>query len=200
VALIALGLAVAYLIGAVPVGVLVARAMGGVDPRQVGSGSIGATNVMRAMGRGPAAATLAGDVVKGALAVGAAAALAPPAWGAAAGAVAAVAGNCWSIFLGFRGGKGVATGLGAFLAVTPWAILPAAVVFAVTLAAGRLVSLASLLGVGTLPIAVAALGYPRPAVAAGIAAAVIVTVRHRQNLGRLVRGVEPRLGQRVGGA
>lgn len=198
--MIALGLAAAYLIGAIPVGVIVARAMGGLDPRRVGSGNIGATNVMRAVGRGPAAATLAGDVVKGALAVAAAAALAPGPWGAAAGAVAAIAGNCWSVFLRLRGGKGVATGLGAFLALAPWAVLPAAAVFAVALAATRLVSLGSLLGVAALPIAAAALGYPRASVAAAVAGAAIITVRHRQNLGRLIRGVEPRLGQRVGRA
>jgi glycerol-3-phosphate acyltransferase PlsY len=199
-AVTALGLAAAYLIGAVPVGVIVARALGGTDPRRLGSGNIGATNVMRALGRGPAGATLAGDVVKGALAVGVAAALAPAPWAAAGGAVAAIAGNCWSVFLRFRGGKGVATGLGAFLVLAPWAVLPAAAVFGVAIAATRLVSLGSILAAAALPIAAALLGYPRPSVAAAAAAAAIVVVRHRQNLGRLVRGAEPRLGQRTGRA
>ena len=196
----AIGLLAAYLVGAIPVGVIVARAWGGVDPREIGSRSIGATNVMRAMGWGPAVATLMGDVVKGALAVTAAGLLVPRPWGAAAGAVAAIAGNCWSVFLRFRGGKGVATGLGAFLALMPWAVVPAALVFALAVGVTRLVSLGSVLGVAALPLAAAALGYPRAAVGAGLAAAVIVIARHRQNLARLARGVEPRLGERAGRA
>jgi glycerol-3-phosphate acyltransferase PlsY len=194
----ALALAAAYLIGAIPVGLLVARARGGVDLRRVGSGNIGATNVMRAMGRGPALVALAGDVLKGGLAVAAAAALAPRPSGAAAGAVAAIAGNCWPVFLRFRGGKGVATGLGAFLVLAPWAVLPAAVVFGAVVGASRVVSLASLCGVATLPVAAVALGYPRPAVAAAVAALAIIAVRHRANIARLARGSEPRLGRGAG--
>ena len=196
----AVGLLAAYLIGAIPVGVLVARAAGGVDIRKAGSGNIGATNVMRAMGPGPAVATLVGDVIKGGLAVLAATALIPAPWGAAAGALAAIAGNCWPVFLRFRGGKGVATGLGAFLALTPWAVLPSAVVFAAAVGATRLVSLGSVLGVLALPVGAAVLGYPRPAVVVAAATALIIVARHRQNLARLARGAEPRLGERVGGA
>ncbi|HWN02666.1 MAG TPA: glycerol-3-phosphate acyltransferase, partial [Candidatus Dormibacteraeota bacterium] len=115
-ALTVLGFLAAYLIGAIPVGFLVARVTGGTDIRRAGSGNIGATNVLRTLGIGPAVLTLVGDIVKGYLAVTAARAIGTEAWAAAAGAVAAVAGNCWPVFLAFRGGKGVATGLGAFLA------------------------------------------------------------------------------------
>ena len=101
---------------------LVARAAGGTDIRRAGSGSIGATNVLRTLGTGPAVLTLVGDIVKGYVAVRAAGAIGPEVWAAAGGAVAAVAGNCWPVFLRFRGGKGVATGLGAFLALIPWAV------------------------------------------------------------------------------
>ena len=117
----ALGLLAAYLIGAVPVGFLVARAFGGLDIRRSGSGNIGATNVLRTLGKLPAIVTLLGDIAKGALAVTAARALVQEPWGDAAGAVLAIVGNCWPVFLGFRGGKGVATGFGAFLALAPWA-------------------------------------------------------------------------------
>jgi hypothetical protein len=124
-----LGLLAAYLIGAIPIGFLVARAAGGTDIRRAGSGNIGATNVLRTLGTGPAVLTLVGDIVKGYVAVRAARSIGPEVWAAAGGTVAAIAGNCWPIFLGFRGGKGVATGLGAFLALIPWAVGPAALLW-----------------------------------------------------------------------
>ena len=115
----ALGLIGVYLIGSIPVGFLVARAAGGFDIRGKGSGNIGATNVLRTLGPVPAVLTLLGDVAKGYLAVRAAEVLGPePVWGAA-GALLAIVGNCWPVFLRFKGGKGVATGLGAFLAAHP---------------------------------------------------------------------------------
>ena len=129
----AVAIVAAYLIGAVPIGYLVGRAFGVADIRRHGSGNIGATNVLRTAGRLPALLTLAGDIAKGFAAVTLAGALvnrpAGPDLGAtAACAVAAVIGNCWSIFLGFRGGKGVATGLGTLLWLVPWAVLPAAAI------------------------------------------------------------------------
>src|SRR6185436_3385254 len=132
----------AYLVGAVPIGWLVARAFGVGDIRRQGSGTIGATNVLRTAGPLPAIATLVGDVLKGYLAVvlGTTLGGGDPTVSAAA-AVAAVAGNCWSVFLGFRGGKGVATGLGALLYLAPWATLAAVPVFVVIVASFRYVSL-----------------------------------------------------------
>jgi len=129
----AVGIIAAYLIGAVPIGYLVGRAFGVADIRRHGSGTIGATNVLRTAGRLPAILTLGGDIVKGYVAVVLGGALAASAASGdqaapAACAVAAVIGNCWSVFLGFRGGKGVATGLGALLRLVPWAVLPAAAV------------------------------------------------------------------------
>jgi glycerol-3-phosphate acyltransferase PlsY len=193
-ALAAAGLAGAYLVGAVPVGLLVARRAGGVDIRRHGSGNIGATNVLRTLGARAALLTLAGDVVKGAAAVGLAAGLAGRDV-AALGALAAVVGNCWPAYLRFRGGKGMATGLGAFLAAAPLAVLPAAVVFALAVAAFRYVSLASLSGGLALPVAGAWLGYPPLDVAAMLAVAVIVVGRHHANIARLRAGTEPRLGR-----
>ena len=194
---LALGLLLAYLIGAIPVGFLVAHAFGGGDIRRSGSGTIGATNVLRTVGKLPAIFTLVGDIAKGYLAVSVARALLPPPWGAAAGAALAVVGNCWSVFLGFRGGKGVATGFGAFLALAPWATAPAALVWLVVTASFRYVSLASVMACLCLPIGMALLGYPWSAVAAAVVAAMIIILRHRANLSRLAAGREPRLGERA---
>jgi acyl phosphate:glycerol-3-phosphate acyltransferase len=196
-ALTVLGLVAAYLIGAIPIGFLVARAAGGTDIRRSGSGNIGATNVLRTLGRGPAVLTLVGDIVKGYLAVAAARAIGTEAWSAAGGAVAAVAGNCWPLFLAFRGGKGMATGLGAFLAVVPWAVAPAAVLWLVVTSLSRYVSLASILSCLSLPLAAALLGYPRHSVVAAALVALIITWRHRENITRLASGTEHRLGDRA---
>jgi len=196
-ALTALGLLAAYLIGAIPVGFLVARVAGGTDIRRSGSGSIGATNVLRSLGTGPAVLTLVGDIAKGYLAVRAARTLGPEAWAAAGGAVAAIAGNCWPVFLGFRGGKGVATGLGAFLALIPWAVAPAAVLWLAVTAMSRYVSMASVVACLSLPVGALLLGYSRPSVVAAAIAALLIVWRHRENLARLVSGTERRLGERT---
>ena len=188
---------VAYLIGAVPIGWMVARAFGVSDIRRHGSGNIGATNVLRTLGRRAAIVTLLGDVLKGGLAVFTAAALSggdPVVAGAAA--VAAVVGNCWSVFLGFRGGKGVATGLGALLWLVPWAALAALPVFVAVVATTRYVSLASLLAAACVPLGAVMLRYPSPSAIAALVVAAIVAARHHANIARLRAGTESRLGQR----
>lgn len=195
-ALTLLGLLAAYLIGAIPVGYLVARAAGGTDLRRSGSGNIGATNVLRTLGTVPAVVTLVGDIVKGYAAVRTAGAIGPEAWAAAGGAGAAIVGNCWPVFLGFRGGKGVATGLGAFLALTPWAVAPAAVLWLGVTAISRYVSMASVVGCISLPLGAVLLGYPRSSVAAAAVTALIIVWRHRENIARLLSGTERRLGER----
>jgi len=195
---LALGLVVAYLVGAVPVGFFVARAFGIGDVRRHGSGTIGATNVLRTAGAKPAVITLIGDVVKGACAVWLAALVTGVApsqvpWAA----VAAVAGNCWSVFLRLRGGKGVATGLGALLVLVPWALAPSVLVFVVVVATTRYVSLGSLLGAIGVPVVGLALGYPPGSVLAAALVALVIVVRHHQNIGRLLSGTENRLGRRA---
>jgi glycerol-3-phosphate acyltransferase PlsY len=195
-----IGLVVAYLVGAIPIGYIVARLAGGIDIRSAGSGTIGATNVFRTLGKLPAVATLLGDVAKGALAVKLAALVDPaPPWAAAA-AVLAIVGNCWPVFLRFRGGKGVATGFGAFLALAPMATVPAALVWLVVVASFRFVSLGSVMACVCLPIGAGALGYPRSALVAAVVAGMIIVYRHRENLGRLLRGNERRLGERAASA
>lgn len=185
--------------GAIPVGYVIARILG-VDIRGRGSGNIGATNVLRTAGWTPALLTLVGDVVKGYAAtwIGSHAG-ADPGWAGAA-AVLAVAGNCWPVFLGFRGGKGVATGLGAFLRITPWAIVPAAAVWLVLVASLRFVSLASICAVLGLPPAILALGYPPVLAASGLVIALIIVARHHENIRRLLAGTENRFGQPRPGA
>ena len=189
-------LVAAYLVGGVPVGWLVARALGIEDIRRHGSGNIGATNVLRTVGRLPAALTLLGDVAKGYGAVALAGVLAPEPGVIAASAVASVAGNCWSVFLGFRGGKGVATGLGALLTTVPLATLAALPVFVAVVATTRFVSLGSLLSALCAPLGAWALGYPAASVVASLMVAAIIAGRHHENIGRLMAGTESRLGRR----
>jgi acyl phosphate:glycerol-3-phosphate acyltransferase len=192
------GVIAAYLMGAIPVGLLVARAFGVVDLQRQGSGNIGATNVLRSAGRLAALLTLVGDVAKGYLAVWAGSVLGGgTAVAGAAAAVAAIAGNCWSPFLLFRGGKGMATGLGAFLRLVPLATLPAMLVWLAVALTFRYASLASLMAALCVPLGALALGrYPNESVAACAAAAGIVVYRHRENIGRLLAGTERRLGAR----
>ena len=197
----AVAIVAAYLIGAVPIGYLVGRAFGVADIRRHGSGNIGATNVLRTAGRLPAILTLGGDIAKGFLAVALGAALAKSAAGpdlAATGAcaIAAVIGNCWSIFLGFRGGKGAATGLGAMLALVPLAVLVAAVVWLGVTLSFRYVSLGTLLGSVCGALGAAILGYPGPYVVATLGVAAIIVARHHANITRLLAGHEPKVGQR----
>jgi acyl phosphate:glycerol-3-phosphate acyltransferase len=181
-------------VGAIPVGYVVAHLLG-VDIRRRGSGNIGATNVLRTAGWTPALATLFGDIAKGYVATWIGSKAGGGAAWAGAAAVLAVAGNCWPVFLGFRGGKGVATALGAFLRVTPWALIPAAVVFACLVASFRFVSLASICAVIGLPLAILALGYPAALALASLAVAAIVVVRHHENIQRLLAGTEARFGE-----
>jgi glycerol-3-phosphate acyltransferase PlsY len=191
-----LAVAAAYVVGALPIGFLVARGFGVGDIRRHGSGNIGATNVLRTLGRLPAVITLLGDIAKGYAAVALAAYLgAGDAAVTAAGAVAAVVGNCWSVFLGFRGGKGAATGLGALLRLTPLATLAALPVFLVVVATTRFVSLASVLSAACVPFGALALGAPRAFVLGAFVAAAVVIVRHRENIARLRAGTERRLGE-----
>jgi glycerol-3-phosphate acyltransferase PlsY len=195
-----------YICGSIQIGVAVARLTGGSDPRTVGSGRTGATNALRAMGRGPAAVVVAGDALKGAIPVLVANWLGVGPAVEVLCAMAAVVGATWSIFLRFRGGRSVVTNAGAMLAIQPVAVLAAAPVFIGTVLATRYVSLGSLLG--TLAIAVATWllwaaanglisgAYPLYATAA----AAVVWLAHADNIDRLIHGTERKfdLGLLVG--
>jgi glycerol-3-phosphate acyltransferase PlsY len=152
--------------------------------------------VLRTAGRVAGLLTLAGDVAKGYLAVLLGGALTgDDAVALAVCGVSAVVGNCWPVYLRFRGGKGVATGLGVFLRLMPLAALGALLVWLAAVAVSRYVSLGSVLGAGSAPLLATALGHPWPVAAAAAAVAVIIAVRHRDNLRRLATGTERRLGQ-----
>lgn len=188
----------AYAIGAVPVGFLVARVFGVGDIRRHGSGNIGATNVLRAAGWAPALLTLGGDIVKGYGAVWLGGRLAGgEAAATAACALAAVLGNCWSVFLGFRGGKGVATGLGALLRLVPLAVLPAIPVWLAIALTTRYVSLGSILAAACVPLGALMLrSYSGWSTLAALAVAALIIARHHENIGRLLSGTERRLGEK----
>jgi glycerol-3-phosphate acyltransferase PlsY len=183
---------VAYLLGSIPTGLLLAR-RAGIDPRRSGSGNIGATNVARSAGVRIGLATLAGDATKGALPVMAARWLGLGEPLAASAGVAAVIGHVAPIGLRFRGGKGVATALGALSVLAPWTAAACVAVFAGVAWRHRLVSLASILATITAPAVLLATGAPAGTTTAMAVVAVLIVLRHHENLRRLMAGTEPRL-------
>ena len=185
-----------YLAGSVPFAFLLARRRG-VDLRRSGSGNVGAANVLRTSGVPLAAAAMALDVMKGALAVLVARQLTEgPATPVAAG-LAAIIGHIYPVWLQFRGGKGVATAAGVFGVLTPLALGIAAGVFLLAVAVSRYVSVGSVAGALTLATTTAIDDAPDAVVVGAIVAAVVIGHRHRGNLARLIAGTERRIGQRV---
>ena len=192
----ALWLLASYLLGAIPTGYLAGRWTRGIDLRQHGSGNLGATNTFRVLGARIAAPVMVFDVLKGFLP----AALFPQwdatlewSWALAYGG-AAIVGHVFPVYMRFRGGKGVATAAGVFLAIAPKAVLPALVAWLVLLKLSRMVSLASITAAVTL-IASLAVTEDRVAVLAlGIGVAIFVIYAHRSNIGRIMRGEEHRFG------
>jgi glycerol-3-phosphate acyltransferase PlsY len=184
----------AYLIGSIPTGVLVAQTLSREDPRSSGSGNIGATNVGRVLGKKAGVITLLGDVAKGFIpTIWAAAAFDSP-WAVVTVGMAAYVGHLFPLYLKFQGGKGVATGLGVFLALTPTSVVCAAVVFAGVVWKGRMVSLGSLCAAGSLPLLVALFGAPVAVIALAVVVAVLTGWKHRANWARILAGTENRLG------
>jgi acyl phosphate:glycerol-3-phosphate acyltransferase len=178
-----------YLLGSVPTGLLLARALG-VNIRETGSGNIGATNVYRTLGRKIGIITLIGDCLKGLIPVLVAKWLGlPDLWIAAIG-LAAFLGHVYTVFLGFKGGKGVATALGVFLGAAPLSLLAGLVVFVLVLYKWRYVSAASIAAAAVVPIAVTVItGKPELIAMACIIAALII-FKHHDNIGRLRAGTE----------
>ena len=190
-----LAVAGSYLLGSIPFSYLVARGFGVADVRKVGSGNVGATNVMRAAGRSAGILAFLLDAAKGGVATFLVSRLfagdpAAPALAAAA----AVLGHVFPVWLRFKGGKGVATGVGAFLPLAPLASGLAVVVFGLTLAVSRYVSLSSVLGAASLPVMAAALGAPFAVWLSASFCAVVILSKHRPNLARLRAGTENRVG------
>ena len=191
----ALAIVGAYLLGSVPFSFVVARAFGVEDVRRVGSGNVGATNVLRSAGRAAGALALLLDAAKGAAASGLALWLAPePATVPALAAIAAVLGHMYPVWLRFQGGKGVATGLGAFAPLAPQAALGATALFLVTLVGTRYVSLSSIVAAVSLAVLAWVFGASIPVAGLATLTAALVVVRHRSNLRRLWAGSERRAG------
>ena len=188
----ALALVAAYLIGAIPFGFLLVKWKTGGDIRASGSGNIGATNVLRTTGWKTGAATLALDIAKGYLAVWLAGYLtgANPMWMAAA-ALAVMAGHAFPVFLGGKGGKAVASFLGAWLCLTPLPLGATLVVFIAMVSWTRHISVGSIVAAGAFPLAVWLISHPpMPILLAAIVAGAFVVYRHRENIERLRAGNE----------
>ena len=185
-----------YLLGSIPFGVLATRWGGAGDVRQIGSGNIGATNVLRTGRKDLAALTLVGDAGKGVVAVVVARAL----WGETAGALAggaALLGHLFPMWLGFKGGKGVATAVGIMLAAVWPAGLMAVATWLLVLAVFRISSLSALAAAALSPVYAALVHAAPPVRTLILFAAVLVVLRHRANIGRLLAGQEPRVGKRA---
>jgi glycerol-3-phosphate acyltransferase PlsY len=187
----------AYLIGSVPFALLLARRWGARDLRLIGSGNLGAANVLRASGVRAGVLVAILDILKGALSVVLAERLSANAAAPAAAGLAAVVGHIYPVWLRFRGGKGVATACGVFFVLTPLAVPPALAIFTATVWATRYVSLGSVAASIALPAIAYVTAAPALAVAAACCASVLILFRHRTNLGRLRMGTEPRLGLRA---
>lgn len=196
----------AYLLGSISFSYLIVKAKEGKDVRTVGSGNAGATNVLRASGKKPAVLVLVLDIAKGVLAVVAARELAAPPSVVGAAAVAVVLGHVFPVFLGFRGGKGVATSAGVMGALAPAAMLFTLLVFLAVVAWKRYVSLGSMVAAAVFPLlawACQRLGWVRHEdswlIAGSAAIALIIIVKHWTNVQRLLQGAEPRLGEKKAG-
>jgi len=199
-----LSIIIAYLLGSIPTGYLIVKKKEGIDIREVGSGGTGATNVMRKAGKGAAALTYLIDFSKGSLAVLIAQGITGGdlRWTGAA-AVMAIVGNAFPVWLGFRGGKGVATGFGVYLALSPLSVLSALALFIATVYLKRYVSLGSIVATATVPLWM--LLYEKwifarpqeqfiPLIISALISCSLVVTRHRQNIERLLKGTENKLG------
>ena len=207
-------LVVAYLLGSFPTGYIAGKLLKGIDIREVGSGSTGATNVLRTLGKGPGAFVLVIDCLKGVFAIALiywlfsfapAQNLIPSTvdipiwqpWMITLSGLFAILVHSKSIFLGFSGGKSVATSLGILLAMNWQVGVATAVVFAVCVAISRIVSLSSISGAIAVPILMVILQQPLPYILFGVAGGLYVILRHRTNIERLLAGMEPKIGQKL---
>ncbi len=187
----------AYLLGSVPFALLIARKWGAPDLRQIGSGNLGATNVLRASGVSAGLLVAALDIGKGAVSVLLAERLNGSGTTPAVAGLAAIVGHIYPVWLRFRGGKGVATACGVFAALAPLAVPPALVVFFVAAWLTKYISVGSVLASAALPPIAFALGSPLPVVLSAFAAAMLIVFRHRSNLARVWLGTERRIGARA---
>lgn len=192
-----IALGVGYLFGSIPFAYLLARRHRGIDLRLAGSGNVGAANVLRTSGVPNAVLALVLDAAKGSVAVLLAQRFSVEPATPVAGGLAAIIGHIYPVWLGFRGGKGVATAGGVFVVLTPTAVAVAGAVFALAIWVTRYVSVGSMAAAVTLAVTTAAMDVPAAVVVGTVLAAVIIVHRHRGNLSRLMAGTERRVGQRL---
>ena len=190
-------LAIGYLLGSMPNGYLAGRWLKGIDLRQCGSGSTGATNVLRNVGKAPALVVFLLDVGKGALAVLLAKSFGLNDWVQVLAGLAALAGHIWPVWLGWKGGKAVATGLGMFLGLA-WPVgLACFGLFMAVISISRIVSLSSVVASISLPVLMVLSGASGASISVSLVANVMVLWRHRSNIERLIAGTEPRIGAKA---
>jgi acyl phosphate:glycerol-3-phosphate acyltransferase len=183
----------AYLVGSIPSAIIVGKLWKGIDVRQHGSGNIGATNVFRVLGAGPGAVVLILDALKGVSGVYLGMIWLGEGWGPVLGGLVAVAGHNWSVWLGFKGGRGVATALGIIIMLVPKISLIVICVFALIVYFTRYVSLGSIVAAVLVPLLMLWFSEPLPVLVFGFVAAFFVVIRHRANIGRLMNGSELRI-------
>ena len=180
-----------YLLGSVPTGLLLSKLFARVDPRQAGSGNIGATNIFRTAGKGLGVVTLVGDVLKGMIPIGIAIQLGTSDLWLAAVGLTTFLGHIFSIFLGFRGGKGVATALGLYLVISPIAVLIEVLLFAGLVWRWRYISLASISCATTIPVLIAFFRSDSQVYfILSVLIAALILYRHKENIVRLLQGSE----------
>jgi len=185
----------AFIMGSIPVGMLVARAKG-VDLKKVGSGNIGATNVLRSLGKGPAALTLIGDMLKGTLAVALGRYFGLGTFYEGIIGLSAILGHNFSVFLGFRGGKGVATSLGVFILYSPRTALITFVIWIAVVITTKYSSLGALISFGLLPLNII-LFDSKEKLPVALLVTLLILIRHTDNIQRLMKGTERKIGERL---
>lgn len=187
---------ISFLMGSIPVGLIVARVKG-IDLRKVGSGNIGATNVLRTMGKGPALITLAGDMLKGFLPVILSSSLLNDTLSIGIIGLVAILGHDFSLFLRFRGGKGVATSIGVMLAYSPVVALLTVLLWIIIVFMSRYSSMGAIVSFILLPLNIYVFDYSYEKFVISIFITILLLFKHRENIGRLLRGQEPKIGERI---
>lgn len=194
--LVILAIITAYLLGSIPFSLLVGKLVAGIDIRTLGSRNVGATNVLRTLGTKGAILALLGDMLKGVVAVWLGLLIGGEGLAAACGVIA-ILGHCFSVFLGFKGGKGVATSAGIILYLMPKVVVILLITFVIVVALSKYVSLGSLTIALLFPVLAISYNYNNAYILMSIIMAIIVVFQHRENISRLRDGTENKLGQKV---
>jgi glycerol-3-phosphate acyltransferase PlsY len=192
---IALLLIVSFILGSIPFGIIIAKAQG-VNLKKVGSGNIGATNVLRSLGKWPAALTLLGDILKGTLAVAIGRYFGVGSVYEGLMGISAIFGHNFSLFLGFKGGKGVATSLGVLVIYTPYGALCTIILWIMVATITKYSSLGAIVSFGLLPLNILLFDFDKGKLLTGVLITIFILLRHKDNILRLMKGTERKIGQR----